>query len=793
MNRGGFNRWTCAAIPAFAFLFASLGATAQAPAAGEAAKQEHPAEQIDAYVALIQADQARDRGNWKTAIQQYREAMKQYALLVERNPNWNPEIVQFRLSYCANEVQAILKKTGKSEAELLAGPAITAEDENASYKERFDALKRDHEKAREEAAQLRKDSAMNEAVAKNLQVEAKRLEKDNNRLRLELTAAENLANRNAAEVEQRKQDIGHLMTRIDGLQAQIQKADRDRQSAERSKAEAEQTGVELSRALADARKTNDALQAGTLALTQQLDEARKTLADQQTRLMAASNELVKAAAANEKLVAEIKASGKVDAEKFKKQYEVARAEADLLAKKLSAAETAANERGAQIATLARERKDLTNDLSAVQAEAGALKREIDAAKEEIRRQQKAVLLATEATNTVAKQKAEMVKLEQTVAAAEKARKDAESLAAGAARIQAKLDDANKEMAERKGELAKLEQSLAAAVKARKDAEDLAGNAARLKTGLDEANGLLAAQKAQLSQLQKDLAAARDLIDTQGRETAKFRAAYEEATVAKAQLERDARLAADSLARLTRENKDMSGQLKGGDAAAKAAAEASVELKKSRDQLVASQNEVMSLRQQLAAAAAQKPPTEAGKVQRDLLTAQAEIVQLKQQLAAGAPAVAPAAEVEQLRKELAAARDEARTWAARQESMSNNLDGVRKRLAELNQEMLTRDKKAQSDATELDAARRDLTAAKTALAQEQKRAADLDEKQRTAESTRTAEVEKLRKHAAALGETVDLNQKELLRLRDEIKGARDRVEQLENENRLLQNENVRLKK
>lgn len=725
----------------------AAGALAQAPAA----QKDYPAEQIDAYVALIQADQARDRGNWKTAVQQYREAMKQYALLVEKNPTWNPEIVQFRLSYCANEVQAIVKKTGKTEAELLAGPAITAEDENASYKERFDALKREHEKVREEAAQLRKDGAMNEAVAKNLQLEAKRLEKDNNRLRLDLTASANLANRNAAEVEERKQDIAALRTKLDEMQAQILKAEREKQAAERAKAEAEQTGVELSKSLADTRRMGSEAEGRAGAVIQQLDEAKKSLADHQQRLAVTSNELAKAAAANEKLAAEIKSTGKVDAEKFKRQYELARIESDLLARKLVAKETESDARGEQLAGLARERKSLTNDLAAAKAAAAATVQQLDAAKAQLERQQKAVELAAEATNTAARQKTAIAKLEQSLEAAEKAADDAKALAGSAPKIQARLDEAGRQ---------------------------------------------LAAQKALAEQAQKDLALARDLADANARDAKKLRLANDELLAAKAQAERDARLSADAVAKLSKENRDLADRTKGGDAASKAAAAAAEDLKKTRDQLVASQNEVMALRQQLAAATTRAPATDADKLRKDLAAAQGEITQLKQQLATAGPggAGAPTAgDAEQLRRELAAARDEAKTWASRQEAMSNSLDGVKKRLAELNQELLVRDRKAQADGQELAQVKKDLAADKAALAAAQQRAADFEEQNRALSASRMGELEKLKKHAAALSETIDLNQKEMERLRGEASGAKARLEQLENDHRLLQNENARLKK
>ena len=84
-------------------------------------------------------------------------------------------------------------------------------------------------------------------------------------------------------------------------------------------------------------------------------------------------------------------------------------------------------------------------------------------------------------------------------------------------------------------------------------------------------------------------------------------------------------------------------------------------------------------------------------------------------------------------------------------------------------MLARDKKEQAEESELATAKKELADAKP------------------------GDLEKFKKHAAALSETIDLNQHEIDRLQGQFKDAQSRVEQLQNENRLLQNENARLKK
>lgn len=740
---------------------------AQAPAAAApaataaAAAKESPPEQIDAYVALIQADQARDRGNWKTALQQYREAMKQYALLLERHPNWNPEIVSFRLSYCANEVAAILKKSGKTETEILMGPALTAEDENASYKDRFDALKRDFEKVREEAAQLRKDGAMNEAVAKNIQAEAKRLERDNNRLRLELTGSSNLAQRNADEVVKLKQDITQLKLQIDeGLLAN-QKTLREKQAAERAKEEAERTTVELSKDLADTRRMNSDFEGRNGILMQQLDEAKKSLADRETKLAAATNEIVRSAQVNVKLQEEIKATGKLDVEKYKKELELAKIESDLLNRKLAAALKDAETRGDAVGLLMKDKRTASNELAAARLELATVTRQRDLLDAEIARNKKALAEHVAVVTMVAEQKQQIAVLTQQLATAEKARDAMSAAAGGAGKVQTQLNEANAEIAKQKITIAKLEQSVANVERARDEALSLAGAAAKIQAKLAEATNTIAQQKAEVAALERKVAVA---------ETARDNALSLSGQAGKLQTKlNEANLQIDQQ---TAEAK----RLKSESAAAKAVAEKAADDARTAMSALA--------KEQSARAQAERD----ARLNSDAV---AKLTQENKALTSAKP-INPA-EVQKLQDALTLARDDVRNWSARHESLSNTLDGVKKRMAEMSADALARDRKAAATDTEMAALKKSHSENLSALTAAQKRTADFEEQVRTVAAARVSDLDKQKKHIAALNETIELNQKEMERLRSEAKKSLARIEQLENDNRLLQNENARLKK
>ena len=125
-------------------------------------------EASDAYVALVQADQARDRSDWKAAAQGYRDAIQRYTRLGKQYPTWEPDIVQYRVAYCMNQAEVISQKTGSSSgappagaaaapaAAAVAVPAAAATNEPAgdSYRERDLALLEENQYLRQRTAEL---------------------------------------------------------------------------------------------------------------------------------------------------------------------------------------------------------------------------------------------------------------------------------------------------------------------------------------------------------------------------------------------------------------------------------------------------------------------------------------------------------------------------------------------------------------------------------------------------------------------------------------------------------------
>ena len=75
---------------------------------------------------LTTADEARDTKNYASAIKHYQEALFSYTKLSKNYPDWQPGVTQFRIVYCNNQLEALLKKIDDKQIS-----AITEEKNNS--------------------------------------------------------------------------------------------------------------------------------------------------------------------------------------------------------------------------------------------------------------------------------------------------------------------------------------------------------------------------------------------------------------------------------------------------------------------------------------------------------------------------------------------------------------------------------------------------------------------------------------------------------------------------------------
>jgi chromosome segregation ATPase len=169
MNRSRRN-W--AADRALALAAACLlAAAAPAPSAEEA--PERPA-----YVALVLADQARDRSQWRAALDRYREALTHFERLAAEQPDYKRESIRYRIDYCRSQIDAV--QTRLATAAGGAPPAADVERarrENVELRRQVavlqDQLEAAEKLARERAGLERTVAALRAEVA-GLQIVASR-------------------------------------------------------------------------------------------------------------------------------------------------------------------------------------------------------------------------------------------------------------------------------------------------------------------------------------------------------------------------------------------------------------------------------------------------------------------------------------------------------------------------------------------------------------------------------------------------------------------------------------------
>jgi tetratricopeptide (TPR) repeat protein len=70
---------------------------------------------IDAsYASMVKADLTRDGGDITDALQGYRNALSGFIEASKRYPELDPEVVRFRIVYCDNQIETIVKEMGGS-------------------------------------------------------------------------------------------------------------------------------------------------------------------------------------------------------------------------------------------------------------------------------------------------------------------------------------------------------------------------------------------------------------------------------------------------------------------------------------------------------------------------------------------------------------------------------------------------------------------------------------------------------------------------------------------------------
>ena len=326
-------------VPRLCVLLAVLAGGFAAPAS---AALTDPAQiQTEAYVNLVQADQSLDAGRLDEALAQYQAARDYYLRLAKDFPGWEPKIIQYRKTYCDNQILDVERRRAGGAVEEL--PELEAPPAAADAA----AIEPEEEEAEPVPSQSVELDYLKSRVTR-LENELAALDTDNLRLREELKSA----SKAKADLDALRADLAQKNARIQALEQELgakQQLDQALNDMEASvndlRAENERLKTEmknLDAELDDAEVRADQAELKAQQAENKLKEAEKTAQKAEKEIQKAEKEAQKArdqqAEAEERLA---DAKKKAETEKPKAEAEKAKAEAPAkpAKKKVEAAKT----------------------------------------------------------------------------------------------------------------------------------------------------------------------------------------------------------------------------------------------------------------------------------------------------------------------------------------------------------------------------------------------------------------------------------------------------------------------
>ncbi len=490
----------------YSIAVAAVGLFTLLPAAAQT-----PSEQVDAYVAVVKAEQAARAGRGGEAVTLFQEALDLYREVARRYPAWNPEIVEYRISYCINQIESLggtvqtAEPSPESEPEesepVTEAPAddvvppetaeaapARAPDVRYGYEAGLAALATERDRLQAKVEELEPFQALTGVVA--------RLQQEINRVR-EVTAAE---------------------------------------------------AVEMTSEIEDARTRGRELEQELQAVTNALANAMMRLEEARTELSEVASNRVELAERNRMLDLEIESL-----ETFIAETETADPEEFAAVKKeLAEARAALAERDSTIETYRQTEARMKGDLEELRRNNASLSRSLTSLQTVVEEQKKemdaAVTLAEQATARAAEQTA--------AAAAEQARlaalnEEMDELKAGLAEREATIEDFLAMEKRLKADIETLTEEKAQLTGALEQLQDEVVAQAGL---LDDAVGRVSELSGEIDAMEKELSKAVESAQTDDKAVASWRARFEQAELDNRKLASDLKEAKRGLEARTAEMK-----------------------------------------------------------------------------------------------------------------------------------------------------------------------------------------------------------------------------------------------
>ncbi|MFO1524175.1 MAG: hypothetical protein U1G05_19545 [Kiritimatiellia bacterium] len=245
---------------------------APAPAPATASQNTLAAQDLQskAYLTLIEGDEFLKQDVADKAMDCYGRALTMYQKIKELDPNYNPRIIGFRLSYCSNKVKELDARL-KGEKGLTSSEAYQQLDE---LKLKLAALESD-------TSGLRKKLAEAEARAAKALADVKQRDERITGLEADSASAagslRKMADAQAAAEQAATNQVAALLQQLGGLQGQLQKLQAERE-AERKELGSEASGrIKMEEAMS-------ALQQEVKLARAELENAKKSESVYQSRI-----------------------------------------------------------------------------------------------------------------------------------------------------------------------------------------------------------------------------------------------------------------------------------------------------------------------------------------------------------------------------------------------------------------------------------------------------------------------------------------------------------------------------
>lgn len=278
----------------------------------------------EAYVTLGRAHRALEEEAWEQALSLYEDAHAQYRRLHNLYPDRQPEIVQYRLADCANQIEALRRRLGPNKRPRPAPePRPEPVAENTPLRDRLGAVETNAARAAAMAGQ--------EIARLTAELQAAEAQRAADRAALEAGKKQWAERR--SEIEREREEARGEAAR---LRQELEAAARNLEKLEAERASQEAAAQSLTRELETARQRLEAEQAGDAAA---LAEARQA-GDQQRQLREqAERQLAEARQANEDLRAALeKSEAERDREAVRQAERQKEAEKDAASQKEQATE-----------------------------------------------------------------------------------------------------------------------------------------------------------------------------------------------------------------------------------------------------------------------------------------------------------------------------------------------------------------------------------------------------------------------------------------------------------------------